>query len=121
MPLEPGVHALANEPADAPCPRAERLRAALETMVAAGADPEGLLDTLMVEDGPTLFLRGDIYGTRASRSEEQTSELQSQMRNSYAVFCLQKKYRAIELTIKSPRARTPITNTNAPTYANQKT
>src|SRR3546814_1978277 len=49
-----------------PCPRAERLRAALETMVAAGADPEGLLDTLMVEDGPALFLRGDIYGTRAS-------------------------------------------------------
>src|SRR3546814_11063779 len=66
MPLEPGVHALANEPADAPCPRAERLRAALETMVAAGADPEGLLDTLMVEDGPALFLRGAIYGTRAS-------------------------------------------------------
>src|SRR3546814_1296562 len=66
MPLEPGVHALANEPADAPCPRAERLRAALETMVAAGADPEGLLDTLMVEGGPALFLRGDIYGTRAS-------------------------------------------------------
>src|SRR3546814_3669447 len=28
---------------------------------------------------------------RISRSEEQTSELQSLMRNSYAVFCLQKK------------------------------
>src|SRR3546814_13738199 len=27
----------------------------------------------------------------ASRSEEHTSELQSLMRNSYAVFCLQKK------------------------------
>src|SRR3546814_20050965 len=66
MPLDPGVHALATEPADAPCPRAERLRAALETMFAAGADPEGLLDTLMVEDGPALFLRGDIYGTSAS-------------------------------------------------------
>lgn len=62
LPLEPDVHALANEPVDAPCPRAERLRAA----VAAGSDPEGLLDTLMTEDDPALFLRGDIYGTRAS-------------------------------------------------------
>src|SRR3546814_16957122 len=66
MPREPGVEALATEPADAPCPRAERLRAALETMVAAGADPADLLDTLMVEDDPALFLRGDVYGTRAS-------------------------------------------------------
>src|SRR3546814_6185049 len=66
MPLEPGVHALANEPVDAPCPRAERLRAALEAVVAAGADPEGLLDTLMAEDDPALFLHGEVYGTRAS-------------------------------------------------------
>ena len=66
MPLEPGVHALANEPVDAPCPRAERLRAALEATVAAGTDPETLLDTLMAEDAPALFLRGDVYGTRAS-------------------------------------------------------
>src|SRR3546814_7088114 len=29
--------------------------------------------------------------TRAGRSEEHTSELQSLMRNSYAVFCLKKK------------------------------
>src|SRR3546814_6732840 len=29
-------------------------------------------------------------GERRSRSEEQTSELQSLMRNSYAVFCLKK-------------------------------
>lgn len=66
MPLEPGVHALANEPVDAACPRAERLRAALETIVATGADPAGLLDTLMAEGDPALFLRGDVYGTRAS-------------------------------------------------------
>ncbi|MGQ2976227.1 MAG: NRDE family protein [Sphingopyxis sp.] len=66
MPLEPGVHALANEPVDAPCPRAERLRLALEATVAAGGDPESLLDALMAEDDPALFLRGDVYGTRAS-------------------------------------------------------
>ncbi len=66
IPLESGVHALANEPVDAPCPRAERLRLALEAVVAAGAEPESLLDTLMKEDDPALFLRGDVYGTRAS-------------------------------------------------------
>ena len=64
--LAPGVHALANEPVDMPCPRAERLRAALATTVGTDADPEPLLDTLMGEDGPALFLRGEIYGTRAS-------------------------------------------------------
>lgn len=66
MPLGPGVHALANEPVDAPCPRAERLRLALEAAVATGSDPEGLLDSLMAEGDPALFLRGDVYGTRAS-------------------------------------------------------
>src|SRR3546814_5256277 len=36
---------------------------------------------------------GESYGTDAvtPRSEEHTSELQSLMRNSYAVFCLKKK------------------------------
>jgi uncharacterized protein with NRDE domain len=67
MALAPGVHALANEPIiDQPCPRAERLRAALAAVVDAGADPEGLLDTLTAEGDPALFLRGDVYGTRAS-------------------------------------------------------
>src|SRR3546814_3156662 len=33
---------------------------------------------------------GDNRGIAADRSEEHTSELQSLMRNSYAVFCLQK-------------------------------
>lgn len=66
MPLEPGVHALANEPVDALCPRADRLRLALEAVARENADPAGLLDTLMAEDDPALFLRGDLYGTRAS-------------------------------------------------------
>src|SRR3546814_10384885 len=33
----------------------------------------------------------DAIATNGARSEEHTSELQSLMRNSYAVFCLQKK------------------------------
>src|SRR3546814_11917785 len=36
---------------------------------------------------------------RARRSEEHTSELQSLMRNSYAVFCLNKKKNLIRKTI----------------------
>src|SRR3546814_4448129 len=38
---------------------------------------------------------------RLLRSEEHTSELQSLMRNSYAVFCLKKKRRAVSNMVKS--------------------
>src|SRR3546814_2545034 len=38
-----------------------------------------------------LRLRGEIYWLETLRSEEHTSELQSLMRISYAVFCLKKK------------------------------
>src|SRR3546814_16009371 len=40
------------------------------------------------QDDAERDARADL---RASRSEEHTSELQSLMRNSYAVFCLKKK------------------------------
>ncbi|OWQ96432.1 NRDE family protein [Sphingopyxis witflariensis] len=65
-PLAPGVHALANEPTDTPCPRAERLRVALEAAIANRADPGAMLDLLTAEDDPALFLRGDVYGTRCT-------------------------------------------------------
>src|SRR3546814_16372691 len=38
------------------------------------------------------------FAARSRRSEEHTSELQSLMRISYAVFCLKKKKRYTELT-----------------------
>src|SRR3546814_3197000 len=41
---------------------------------------------------PEPFQRGDVH----MRSEEHTSELQSLMRISYAVFCLKKKKKNIE-------------------------
>src|SRR3546814_3482521 len=37
------------------------------------------------------FMRRDVNGHISERSEEHTSELQSLMRISYAVFCLKKK------------------------------
>src|SRR3546814_5789529 len=57
----------------------------------------------LLEGDPTLFVRADEVeaawawidsihnGCAAARSEEHTSELQSLMRISYAVFCLKKK------------------------------
>src|SRR3546814_10411587 len=38
-----------------------------------------------------LLVLGDLLGDMDMRSEEHTSELQSLMRISYAVFCLKKK------------------------------
>lgn len=64
--LAPGIHALANEAADMLCPRADRLGAALRVALGACTAPETLLDMLSAEDDPALFLRGDVYGTRAS-------------------------------------------------------
>src|SRR3546814_7854389 len=51
--------------------------AALEARVRRAFDPAGIFET------------GRFLGE--ARSEEHTSELQSLMRNSYAVFCLKKK------------------------------
>src|SRR3546814_5211320 len=39
------------------------------------------------------------------RSEEHTSELQSLMRNSYAVFCLKKKKKTTRTTSRNTRSR----------------
>src|SRR3546814_7779122 len=48
-------------------------------------EAKGLIASLRSSGGQRRFLRADI------RSEEHTSELQSLMRTSYAVFCLKKK------------------------------
>src|SRR3546814_10727851 len=52
---------------------------------------------------------GAARGGDQRRSEEHTSELQSLMRNSYAVFCLQKKnthnaYKHINITTENYRS-----------------
>src|SRR3546814_8687285 len=40
---------------------------------------------------PLMLAHSGLAGSSGGRSEEHTSELQSLMRNSYAVFCLKKK------------------------------
>src|SRR3546814_7914629 len=60
--------------------------------------------TVTFEDVPTVDMR---RSAEAERSEEHTSELQSLMRISYAVFCLKKKKRQKNNTTKD----TTIKNT----------
>src|SRR3546814_6774112 len=52
---------------------------------------EGTLGLLLLCLGVGSILAMPISGALAARSEEHTSELQSLMRISYAVFCLKKK------------------------------
>src|SRR3546814_1224300 len=55
-------------------------------------DNDGLVDLLFRRDAIRDSEQfGPICGNGGSRSEEHTSELQSLMRISYAVFCLKKK------------------------------
>src|SRR3546814_4725553 len=50
-----------------------------------------LMDTLADDTGATVVLATNVGVRLQCRSEEHTSELQSLMRISYAVFCLTKK------------------------------
>src|SRR3546814_1400948 len=67
--------------------------------VLPAAHESGRLDFPALQDGQSALLHGQHLKRICSpcsslierRSEEHTSELQSLMRNSYAVFCLKKK------------------------------
>src|SRR3546814_10049225 len=67
----------------ADCERTDRGR---EIAAVSGPVDEGLVDRHLPETIVDV-----VIGFRALRSEEHTSELQSLMRISYAVFCLKKK------------------------------
>src|SRR3546814_4211253 len=74
-------------------------------------------ETIEVEVNPA-DLRIDVY---RARSEEHTSELQSLMRISYAVFCLKKKNKT-ENNIRINRRTTHTTHRQTPkntTYTTQ--
>src|SRR3546814_7138689 len=53
--------------------------------------------------GVRLSPNGDSQGVDDSKSEEHTSELQSLMRISYAVFCLKKKKHKTQQSIQTHR------------------
>src|SRR3546814_3397532 len=71
---------------------AEETRKALEDLLLA-PNVAGKAGVMLSERSPFRgrTLSGDVDGYITDRSEEHTSELQSLMRISYAVFCLQKK------------------------------
>src|SRR3546814_9339687 len=82
----------------------QRIAAARNRIAVGEAAEEGPLEPVERRPRPLLVGHRDIIAERdearkyprrhlrrALRSEEQTSELQSLMRNSYAVFCLKKK------------------------------
>src|SRR3546814_3951623 len=60
-----------------------------KTFFAAVREGDGAIQTMMAANAPVLIQRAMVEGR--PRSEEHTSELQSLMRISYAVFCLKKK------------------------------
>src|SRR3546814_3094572 len=60
----------------------------------AGDDDQAVARQVDVDALQIMLARAahrDVGETHGRRSEEHTSELQSLMRNSYAVFCLKKK------------------------------
>src|SRR3546814_1910356 len=65
-------------------------------MVAAGLDPDEAINI--------QFTSGTTGLPKGARSEEHTSELQSLMRISYAVFCLKKK--TLQHSKQQPTERT---------------
>src|SRR3546814_10422938 len=93
-----------------PLVHAERMKTLYGHVITAPTDERELIDVPQVgEDDsshsqqiPSSLLVG-IIQPRVERSEEHTSELQSLMRISYAVFCLKKKkYRNIIHTDNQP-------------------
>src|SRR3546814_8835742 len=79
--------------------------------------------TLSASIGIALYDGGSVSGSQLMRSEEHTSELQSLMRISYAVFCLKKKnktntHSTLEKKHTKQTARTVHKTRN--TYTNKK-
>src|SRR3546814_6341814 len=67
---------------------AEAVAAEVARIKAINADLEARNALLELQNEK---MRRTLFGSAPSRSEEHTSELQSLMRISYAVFCLKKK------------------------------
>src|SRR3546814_6643421 len=54
----------------------------------------------LIDDTLTHYGKLEVVFNNGARSEEHTSELQSLMRNSYAVFCLKKKTKYNIITVE---------------------
>src|SRR3546814_1510458 len=63
----------------------------LSPLGVVGAATAGFVNSSLIGLGPVFAVGVGMSIAEVSRSEEHTSELQSLMRISYAVFCLKKK------------------------------
>src|SRR3546814_10479190 len=79
-----------------PCSAAKSMWRLVYSVVAPCLGPEFQLrvSRCMSHQMPTYFIGLNQLTSPSLRSEEHTSELQSLMRISYAVFCLKKKMKA---------------------------
>src|SRR3546814_3813680 len=66
-----------------------------EVVIAAADEALANASSAMQQQKGSSYMLLGVIGALAIRSEEHTSELQSLMRISYAVFCLKKKQKAI--------------------------
>src|SRR3546814_7445250 len=87
--------AAARQQAQAAQQQIDALHNALAALLGKGPDRGLDITRPRLLDAPSpgvpAVLPSELPGHRADRSEEHTSELQSLMRISYAVFCLKKK------------------------------
>src|SRR3546814_1443841 len=81
-------------------------RAGLAVFGRATGDASGRHNSLLPPDGGRRSRQGDV------RSEEHTSELQSLMRISYAVFCLKKKKKTQNMELDRQLIQTDISKTH---------
>src|SRR3546814_2591656 len=92
----------ASWPAESPEKRAECVTAgkAIRVLLEKDIKPQDIMTAKAFENAITLtiVLGGSTNAVLHLRSEEHTSELQSLMRISYAVFCLKKKKERAHIT-----------------------
>src|SRR3546814_4910962 len=78
-------------PLSAPAQLVEGMRQVVRVFDLQDVRAIGIAEARALVVGPALLHDGEVEPDLRARSEEHTSELQSLMRISYAVFCLKKK------------------------------
>src|SRR3546814_2046368 len=87
-PVGTGAHAFGSRYPPGPVPLAVTIGQGIERCGVTDALAGGVLDA---DHAAGMRIDHQLHGLAGERSEEHTSELQSLMRISYAVFCLKKK------------------------------
>src|SRR3546814_2920925 len=81
----------------------------MSPMPVLSSSPVATVNSKLSARGPCAPVQARIIQISERRSEEHTSELQSLMRISYAVFCLKKKNENIHHLIETSKTRRTLT------------